>query len=117
MRLYHLPFWIQEMYFLVTGLWPLLSIDTFQLVTGRKTDHLVTGREADHWLVNTVGVLVIAIGLALLFAAWRGRSSTEVMVLGLGAAIGLTCIDLVYHFRGTISAVYLADAALESLFA
>ena len=39
----------QAVYFLLTGIWPLLSIRTFQMVTGRKTDT---------WLVKTVGVLV-----------------------------------------------------------
>jgi hypothetical protein len=113
-RLYRSICWVQGLYYLATGLWPLLSIDTFQLVTGQKTDHLVTGREADHWLVNTVGVLVIAIGSTLLFAAWHGRFSAEVVILGTAAAVGLIGIDVVYVARGTISAVYLIDAALET---
>ena len=113
MRLYRSICWIQGFYFLLTGVWPLLSIETFQLVTGRKTDHLVTGREADHWLVNTVAVLVIAIGITLLFSAWRGRFSAEAAILGVAAAIGLITIDVVYAARGTISAVYLLDAVLE----
>src|SRR3954466_388311 len=114
MRLYRSISSIQGIYFLVTGLWPLLSIETFQLVTGRKTDHLVTGREGDHWLVNTVGVLVIAIGITLLFAAWRGRFTAEVVILGVAGAIGLIGIDVVYVARGTISAVYLVDAVVEA---
>jgi hypothetical protein len=97
----------------VTGIWPLVSIQTFQLVTGRKTDHLVTGSEADHWLVNTVGVLVIAIGIALLVAAWRGRGRFEIAVLGLASGLALTAIDVTYVARSAISAVYLGDAALE----
>jgi hypothetical protein len=40
---------VQGLYFLMTGLWPLVSIGTFQHVTGPKIDL---------WLVNTVGVLV-----------------------------------------------------------
>jgi hypothetical protein len=114
MRLYRSIGWIQGLYFLLTGIWPLVSIKTFQLVTGRKTDHLITGREADHWLVNTVGVLVIAIGITLLFSAWRGRFSAEVAILGIAAAIGLIGIDVIYVARGTISAVYLIDAVLQA---
>jgi hypothetical protein len=93
-----------------------MSIGTFQMVTGRKTDHLVTGREGDHWLVNTVGVLVIANAIVLLAAAWRDRPSADALILGISTAIGLTAIDIVYVARGTISAVYLADAALEIAF-
>src|SRR5688572_1280353 len=80
---------VQGFYFLVTGVWPLVSIDTFQAVTGPKTDHLVTGREGDHWLVNTVAVLVTADALVLLLATWRGRPSPEVALLALGSAAGL----------------------------
>jgi len=109
--------WTQGIYYLLTGIWPIVSIETFQMVSGRKTDHLVTGSEADHWLVNTVAALVIAIGVALLFAARRGRGQGEILVLGLGSAIALASIDLLYVARGTISTVYLADAALEVAFA
>src|SRR5438874_2418602 len=96
MQLYRLLCWAQGVYFLITGIWPIVSIETFQLVTGRKTDHLVTGREGDHWLVNTVGALVIAIGVTFLFAAWRRSFSSEIAVLAIASAIGLTCIDAVY---------------------
>jgi len=106
----------QGIYFLTTGLWPLISIETFQLVTGRKTDHLVTGSENDHWLVNTVGVLVTAIAVSLLFAAHRNRLSPEVILLGMATAVGLISIDVVYVMRGTISAVYLLDAVIETGF-
>ena len=58
--------WTQGVYYALTGIWPIVSVETFQMVTGRKTDHLVRGREADHWLVMTVGVLVTAVAITLL---------------------------------------------------
>jgi hypothetical protein len=82
-------------------------------VTGPKTDHLPTGREADHWLVMTAGVLITAIALALLTAAWRRAASAEMTVLAIGSAIGLTVIDVTYVIRGVIAPIYLADAAIE----
>jgi hypothetical protein len=106
----------QGIYFAVTGIWPLVSIQTFQAVTGRKTDHLVTGSESDHWLVKIVGVLVTANAVVLLAAAWRRRISIDVATLAVASGIGLAAIDLIYVFRGTISAVYLFDAALEIVF-
>jgi hypothetical protein len=108
--------WAQGIYFLLTGLWPLVSIRTFQLVTGKKTDHLVTGSEADHWLVNTVGALVIAIAIVFLSAAWSRRENVDVAFLGISAAIALIAIDVVYVARGAISSVYLVDALLELSF-
>jgi hypothetical protein len=105
--------WVQGVYYALTGLWPLVSIETFQWVTGRKTDHLVTGDEADHWLVMTVGVLVMAIAAAILFAAWRKKFSAEIAVLALASAAGLTAIDVIYVWRGTILPIYLVDAGAE----
>ena len=107
--------WLQGLYYFATGVWPLVSIETFQLVTGPKTDHVLTGREGDHWLVMTVGVLVSAIGLALLTAAWRRATSPEGIVLALGSALGLTAIDVIYVYRGVIGPIYLTDAAAEVL--
>jgi hypothetical protein len=95
---------VQGLYYLITGVWPLVSIETFQAVTGPKTDH---------WLVHTVGILVAANALVLLFAAWRGRPSPEVVLLAVGSALGLTAIDVVYVARDVIPPIYLADAAVE----
>src|SRR4051812_31621926 len=38
----------QGIYYLLTGVWPLVGMATFEFVSGTKTDK---------WLVNTVGVL------------------------------------------------------------
>jgi hypothetical protein len=105
--------WLQGLYYFATGVWPLVSVETFQLVTGPKTDHLVTGREGDHWLVMTVGVLITAVGLTLLVAAWRRTRAAELAILAVGCAAGLTAIDVIYVSRGAIAPIYLADAAGE----
>jgi hypothetical protein len=105
--------WVQGGYFLLTGVWPLVSIETFQWVSGRKTDHLSTGLEADHWLVMAVGVLVTAVAVTLLFAAWRRRFPPEVVVLAIGSAAALATIDIVYVGRQTIAPIYMLDAGFE----
>jgi hypothetical protein len=105
--------WIQGLYYLFTGLWPLVSMDTFIRVTGPKTDNLLTGLLYDHWLVMTVGVLVTAIGLALVVAAWRHSRAPEAAVLAISSALGLTAIDVVYVWREVIPPIYLGDAAGE----
>ena len=63
-----------------------------------------------------MGVLVVAIALALLTAARRGRVTAEAAVLGLASAIALAAIDVVYVIRGVISPIYLGDAAVEAVF-
>ena len=105
--------WVQGTYFLFTGLWPIISIRSFQRVTGPKTDHLPTGREADHWLVMTVSVLIVAIAAAILSAAIGRRLPVEVVVLAMGASIGLTAIDVIYVSRKVIRPIYLLDAVIE----
>ena len=94
----------QGVYFLATGVWPLLNRETFERVTGPKTDF---------WLAQTVGVLVASIGGALLRGARRKRLTAELEVLGAASAAGLGLLDVVYAARGRISRVYLVDAALE----
>jgi hypothetical protein len=94
----------QGIFYLATGVWPLVDIVSFQLVTGPKTDL---------WLVRTVGVLVTVVGVVLLLAYRSRRVTEEIVVLAAGSALGLAAIDLIYSLSGRISAVYLGDAAAE----
>lgn len=94
---------IQGAYYFVTGLWPLFHISSFVEITGPKTDL---------WLVKTAGTLITAIGATLLFAA-QDTPDTSIIILGLLSALGLANIDIVYARRGTISKIYLWDAAAE----
>lgn len=96
--------WAQGIYFLATGVWPLLHRASFEAVTGAKTDY---------WLVQTVGVLVSVIGLALLAATTAGTLQASTCVLACGSALGLAAIDLMHVSSGRIAGIYLADAAVE----
>jgi hypothetical protein len=107
---------VQGVYFFVLGLWPIFDIHSFQAVSGKKTDHFPTGNENDHWLVFTVGALIAVVGFSLLIAAWNRRCTWETIVLAGGSAAVLAAIDIIYVTRRVISAIYLADAAIEILF-
>lgn len=98
---------IQAVYYLITGVWPLLDMRTFEAITGPKVDR---------WLVKTVGVLVAAVGGSLGLAARAGRTPRETAFLGAACAGGLTAIDVVYVSKRRISPIYLLDAAAELLF-
>jgi hypothetical protein len=95
---------VQGIYFLVSGVWPLVAMHLFERVTGPKTDR---------WLVKTVGVLVSVIGTALVMAGVRGRSKPELDLLAAGSAAGLTAIDVIYVVDRRISPIYLLDAVAE----
>jgi hypothetical protein len=103
----HLPRYVacmQAIFYVLTGIWSLVGIRSFQKVTGPKVDI---------WLVKTVGVLVTVIGGALGLAGYRRRITPEVTILAVGSAAGLAAIDVVYVAQKRIRPVYLLDAAAE----
>lgn len=108
MRPLRLLAWLQGVFYLLTGVWPLVSMGTFVAVTGPKVDL---------WLVVTVGVLVAVIGAVLLLGAWRNRIGPELVLLAVGSAGGLAAVDLVYALGDRIWDIYLLDAVVEILLA
>ncbi|MBV9263341.1 MAG: hypothetical protein JO324_03395, partial [Candidatus Eremiobacteraeota bacterium] len=51
---------LQGGYYVLSGLFPLVSMAAFERVTGEKTDR---------WLVQMVGLLAVSIGASLLIGA------------------------------------------------
>jgi hypothetical protein len=94
----------QGAFYLVSGIWPVLHMRSFEAVTGPKTDH---------WLVKTVGLLITVVGGTLVISARRGRLPREMAVLGGGSAGVLGAVSLYYALRGRISKIYLLDAGVE----
>ena len=95
---------VQGVYYLATGVWPLVHVESFLAVTGPKTDL---------WLLYTVGALIAVVGVVLLLAARSGRVTPEVARLAVGSALALTAIDVTFVARRVIDPIYLADAAAE----
>jgi hypothetical protein len=95
---------VQGIYFLATGLWPIVHPRSFEAVTGPKLEH---------WLLKTVGVMAGVMGATLLAAAREPRITRPVRVLGVGSALAFAGVDVWYVARRRISPVYLLDAAAE----
>ena len=95
---------LQAIFYVVTGIWPFVSMRTFEAVTGPKVDR---------WLVKTVGALVAVIGSALALASRRRQFAPEVVLVAAGSAAALATIDTVYVAKRRISPVYLLDAVAE----
>lgn len=91
-------------YYAATGLWPLVSMRSFEAVTGPKIDR---------WLVRMVGALALVNGIAIGIGARREEPTAETRALGIGSALAFAAIDVVYVVRGRIRSIYLADAAVE----
>lgn len=96
----------QSGFYIVMGVWPIISMHSFEAVTGPKTDD---------WLVQTVGLLAAAIGVSLLVGVWRSQPSPETLTLSVTAAAAFACVDVVFVIRRIISPIYLVDAVIEGM--
>ena len=96
----------QGAYYAATGVAPFASRHAFERVTGPKSEW---------WLVQTVGVIVTAVGGGLLSAAAADRVTPEIVGIAAGSAAGLGAIDVVYAAKGRIAPSYFADAAVQAV--
>jgi hypothetical protein len=92
----------QGVYFVASGVWPIISPGSFQRVTGPKSDM---------WLAQTVGGLVAIVGIVLTRPTPDRRTRR---LLGVGSAAALGIADVVFALSGRIRRVYLVDALLEA---
>jgi|SRR5579883_351981 len=95
----------QGAYYIATGLWPLLSMRSFEAVTGPKVDK---------WLVQMVGLLATTIGTTLLVGTAEEQIDDAVVALAVGSALSFAAIDVVHAARRRISPIYLGDALAEA---
>jgi hypothetical protein len=94
----------QALYYIVTGIWPLISMRSFEWVTGPKTDH---------WLVYTVGLLLAVVGAALATAIRMRQIGAAILVVAFGTALAIAAIEIVFVSLNVIATIYLLDAAVE----
>ncbi|WP_199521030.1 hypothetical protein [Jiangella anatolica] len=95
----------QGAYNLVTGVWPLVSMRSFEAVLGPKRDR---------WLVRTVGGLLVVVGLTQLSTPRDDAALRQARRLGMGAAATFLAVDVVYVAAGRLRWTYLLDAAAEA---
>jgi hypothetical protein len=89
---------------IVGGLWPMVSVRSFEAVFGSKKDR---------WLQRTTAGLLIGIGWTQTRSAAAGQWR-HARRLGVATAAVLLAIDLVYVPKGRIPKTYLLDAAMEA---
>lgn len=94
----------QGAYYALVGLWPIVDINSFQSVTGPKTDL---------WMLRTLGLFLAIIGGALLFATRHGKPPLEIVVLAIAMASGLLLVDLVIVFSRIVPLRCLLDAVIQ----
>lgn len=94
----------QGAFYLLSGLWPLLSPGSFQAVTGPKEDF---------WLAQTVGLLLVVVGTVLLLAGRSRRITREIVLLAAGSALVLGMVDVFCVFAPRTTRAYWLDAVVE----
>ena len=94
-------------YFVFGGAWPLLSLSTFEVVTGPKYDD---------WLVRSVALLLVVAGIILLTQPKRYIERSAV-TLAIGTSFSLGCVAMISSAGGWISSVYFLDGTMHLLFA
>jgi hypothetical protein len=97
---------LQGFYYLATGVWPIVHIDSFMWVTGPKVDL---------WLVRMFGVVLAAVSLVFLDAAARSSVRREVVLLACAVGIAIAVGETIFVAIGQISGVYLIDAAIHGV--
>ncbi len=98
-------FLFQGAYFVITGIWPVLNMESFMMATGPKQDT---------WLVQMVGLLATSIGLTFLVSALRKRHLP--ILLAYTVSLSFLTMDIVYVANEVIGRIYLLDAAIQFLF-
>ncbi|GGC34522.1 hypothetical protein GCM10011386_28300 [Parapedobacter defluvii] len=98
-------FLFQGAYFIITGIWPLLGMDSFIAATGPKQDT---------WLVEMIGLLSASVGLTFIVTSLRRQKPP--LVLGYSVALSFLLMDLIYVIKGVIGRVYLLDASIQFAF-
>ncbi|WP_257668753.1 hypothetical protein [Parapedobacter tibetensis] len=98
-------FLFQGSYFVITGIWPVVGINSFMVATGPKQDI---------WLVHMVGLLAISIGLTFLISSLRQQRLP--IFLAYATTLSFLVMDIIYVASGVIQRIYLLDASIQFLF-
>jgi hypothetical protein len=106
-RLVSFLLWMQAVYYVLAGLWPLAHMASFEAVTGPKVDD---------WLVRMVGLLTVVIGTVLALGLRARRVTPEIALLAAGAAASYAAIDFTYALGERIRDIYLLDGVVEVVF-
>jgi len=94
----------QMSYWSFGGLWPLVSMRSFERVTGDKRDE---------WLVRAVALLMLSVVATLETLREERRDDRAMRVLGATSAAALGGVAAIGALVGRISPVYILDAVVD----
>ncbi len=102
LALHRLLMLLQGIYYVATGLWPLVHVSSFEAITGPKRDKFT---------LHTAGSLIVIVGAFLLAASKERQPDPRFAALGVSAAIALASVVAAHARR--IRPVYWLEAIVE----
>jgi len=95
---------LQSLFYLFTGIWPLMHISSF--LAGK-------GEEADNWLLVSAGSLLLCIVCAFFIDLYARRNSASIIFLAIASSVAFLCVDFHYSVFHAMSKLYIVDAAIH----
>lgn len=104
MRLLSAVSYAQGIYYFLSGIWPVVHINSFMAVTGPKTDL---------WLVKTLGGIIAVCGIWFFIVAYYKKIGFRVTFLGVALASAFAFSDFYFSLTNQISIVYMIDGLAQ----
>lgn len=95
-------------FFLIGGLWPLVDMQSFESVTGPRSDH---------WLVRSLAGMLIIVGAALIWSVQRGHIDHSMRGVAAGSSGMLALVALISGMNGPVDPVSVIGASLHGVLA
>lgn len=93
---------LQGMYYLLTGIWPLIHLSSFEIVVGYKPDKF-------QFFTTTLLISLIAIAL---LASIKKEKTRSIRILSLGSPLVFLMVELWFGKDG-IRPVFILDACIQ----
>lgn len=97
---------LQGIYYVATGLWPLVHLGSFEAITGPKVDRFT---------LRSTALLIVIVGALLMLASRKNNPDPGFTALGAATAVGLASVEAV-HVR-KVRPVYRLEAIGEIMLA
>ena len=102
--------WWQGLYYGITGIWAIVSLDSFSRITG----HYDTG---DAFEMHSIAALAVVLGLAFIWGAMQEKYRVFAGWILFGSAIAIIIPEIVYFSSEVKNTLFLFDLFEETVIA